>query len=316
MEQRDTLGAGGPSKQEGVSARPEPFRDGFGIVSGHQDLDVSSDETSDTSSFITKIPPSLLYRPFPRVLKIYYQWNLAGFRIFHVCGKDERDRIFAVKIHKSYHWSKPLGIFPGLYLYNGPSAKDNLIAAFGQESYVRGFSLTTDYIVYLPGDESNRWKSETMRARTTPRPDHNVLFHFSLEVGCEKNRRRESFEWRKVKKSERDDEMQNGGFKLFWLPTDSRQNCLTGSSGQSTANGDVENRVVAIFSWYSFFASPKHPFDLKIIGDEKFAELGERCYLMILITALGLWWLYSVGKTQRGAVAVAEKITRKGKEVV
>ncbi|KAJ8133199.1 hypothetical protein O1611_g416 [Lasiodiplodia mahajangana] len=316
MEQGNMAGTEGSTEPKGKSTRPESSLDNFEAASGRRDLDVGSQASSDASSFITKVPPSLLYRPFPRVLKIYYQWNLAGFNIFHVCGQNERDRIFAVKIHKAYHWSEPLGIFPGLYLYNGPGTKDPLIAAFGQESYVRGFSLTTDYVVYLPGDESRRWKSETMRARTTPRPDNNVLFHFSLEVGDGKNRRRETFEWRKVKKSERDDDMQNGGFKLLWLPPDSQRDGLASSSKQSATDDIDENRVVAVFSWYSFFASPKHPFDLKIIGDEQFAKLGERCFLMVLITALGLWWLHSVGKTQRGTVAVAEKITRKGKEIV
>jgi hypothetical protein len=156
-----------------------------------------------------------------------------------------------------------------------------------------------------------------MRAHTTPKPDHSVCFRFNIEVGHGKNRCHEIFEWKRVKKSERDDSTQNGGFKLLWLSPDSGKSGLEGgSSSQSAANdGDGNEVVVAILSWHSFLTSPKHPFDLTITGDEQFIKLGERCILMVLITALGLWWLHAQGKTNRGLVAVAEKIEGKGKSV-
>ncbi|KAI1125681.1 hypothetical protein F5Y10DRAFT_246585 [Nemania abortiva] len=180
-------------------------------------------------------------------------------------------------------------------------------------------SSTTNYLALLPSGESNKpdeWESETVHAHTTPKPDHNVSFSFSVEIGREKNKRREAFEWRAVKKSERDDGMQNGGFKLLWLSPNAEQSDLgEGSSSQSTTNNSEGNGVVAILSWYSSLASPKHPFDLTIMGGDEFNRLGERCLLMVLVTALGLWWLHGQGKTSHRAIAVAEKITGKGKSV-
>ncbi|KAI0409479.1 hypothetical protein F4802DRAFT_145432 [Xylaria palmicola] len=308
MNRKDISWAEAPVEQEGQRAKPESSSNGFTTAVGSED--------SDVSSSITKLPPPLLYRPFPTAMKIYYQWNLAGIKVFHVCGTDQHDRIFAVEVHRGYSMSAPLGVFPGLYLYNGPSTKDSRVAAFGQEHGLHGLTLNNENVIYFRRGGSSPWKWEAMRAHTTPKPDHNVYFRFGLDVGRGKHRRRETFEWRRVKRSERDDSTQNGGFKLLWLSLDPEHSGQEGGgSSQSAATDGDESEVVATFSWHSFLTSPKHPFDLTITEDAQFTKLGERCTLMVLITALGLWWLHAQGKTRRGPVAVREKVEGKGKSV-
>ncbi len=57
-------------------------------------------------------------------MKVYYQWNLAGLNTFHVCGANQQDRLFAVKVHTGLSMGGPLRSAQGVYLYNGPTTND------------------------------------------------------------------------------------------------------------------------------------------------------------------------------------------------
>ncbi|KAI1809339.1 hypothetical protein GGS20DRAFT_313991 [Poronia punctata] len=275
-------------------------------------VDPRERQKSETDTFTMEKPPSVLYHPIPTVMKMYYQWNLAGLKYYHVCGTNERERIFTVDVHTGHSFSGPLGMKPGMYLLNGPSHKDTpVIAAIGQDTVLCGLTFSRDNIIYLPStDGQKKWDTERMRARTTPKPDNNIHFCFSVDVG---GGRRERFEWRKVMKSERDESTPHGGFKLLWMSAENHDDDYD-NGGPSTGDDYSKIPVVAVFSWNSFFDSPKHPYDLTLTGDERFMKLGERCFLMVLITALGLHWLNINGLTGRGPVSMVEKVKGTGKE--
>lgn len=57
-----------------AEAEEEGSLDHFKAANRHQD--------SDETSFLIKAPRLLLCGYFPPVMKIYYQWNLAGLKTF------------------------------------------------------------------------------------------------------------------------------------------------------------------------------------------------------------------------------------------
>ncbi|KAI0439964.1 hypothetical protein F4803DRAFT_529111 [Xylaria telfairii] len=277
------------------------------------DKDALGDSEGDSS--VSDMPPSLAYRPFPPLMKLYYQWSLAGLTTFYVCGADQQDRLFAVKLHTGYSMKEPLGPKQGLHLYNGPTTNDPLLAAAGDDSMVRALPLNNNSRVFLPARRRRGLSQEMMRAYITA--DKHVAFSFSLEIGYGKKRRREVFEWRNIEKSERDESTEHGGFRLFRLPPNPEQDAPGGGSssqGASTSSAAAStDDVVAVMAWRRFLTSPKHPFDLKIVGDGLGGSLGDRWTLMALITALRLWELHQRGKTQKAPVAVADKVGPKEK---
>jgi hypothetical protein len=258
---------------------------------------------------------SMAYCPIPPVMKIYYQWNLEGLYSFHVCGADQRDRLFAVKIHSGYSMSAPLHINQGIYLYNGATTKAPLLAAAGDDfPLLSSLPLNNNSQIWIPARKSNGLVTENMRAHLTH--DKHAAFRFSTEIMSSKKLSRRSFEWRNINRSERgEDNTEHGGFRLF-LFTELDQNTLSGenSSGQSSSTSRAaafNGEVVAILEWKSFWTSPKHPFDLKLVGCG--LSFGERWTITVLITALRLWELHWRGKSQRGSVALAEMVGPKEK---
>ncbi|KAI0414755.1 hypothetical protein F5X98DRAFT_239377 [Xylaria grammica] len=260
---------------------------------------------------------SFAYCPLPPVMKIYYQWNPAGLYSFHVCGTDQRDRLFAVKIHTGYSMSAPLYTNQGIYLYNGPTTKDPLLAAAGDDSGLfRSLPVNNNSQILIPSRKSNGFTTEMMRAYITQ--DKHAAFRFSIEVKACKTMRRQLFEWRSINRSERGDNgAEHGGFRLFLLSSELDQDMPSGESssqGASTSSAAApKDDVVAILEWRFFWTSPKHPFDLKLVSRGLSGGFGERWAIMVLITALRLWELHARGKSQKGSVAVAGIIGPKEK---
>ncbi|KAI0430339.1 hypothetical protein F5Y09DRAFT_341757 [Xylaria sp. FL1042] len=279
-------------------------------------MDKCKAEDSDEGSSMPDSTMSLAYCPFPPVMKVYYQWNLAGLYKFHVCGTNQEDRLFAVKVHTGYLMKEPLREKQGLFIYNGPTTDHPLLAAVGDDSVIlRTFPINNNSRIFLPGMKSSALTKEMMRGYITP--DKHVGFRFSIEVGTGLKLHRQEFVWKNINKSERDDGAEHGGFKLFFLSSDHEQNTANGESskqGASTSSATVsEDEALAIFEWRQFLKSPKHPFDLKLVGAGLSGKLGERWVLMVLITALRLWELHARGKSQKGSVAVAGIIGPKEK---
>ncbi|KAI0408528.1 hypothetical protein F4802DRAFT_618652 [Xylaria palmicola] len=280
--------------------------------------DRGSFDKLDGASIASGIPTSLTYRPFPPVMKVYYQWNLAGLTTYYVCGADQRDRLFAVKLHTGYSATGPLGARQGLHLHNGPTTTAPLLAAAGDDSLFRR-SPNNNSRIFLPSPETGGLAEETMRAHVTP--DKHVAFAFAIEVGVGGDVDRARFEWRNIEKSERDESTENGGFKLFHMAPEREQSTSGGESGgrgaaTSSAVTAQDDAVVAALEWRRFLTSPKHPFDLRLVGDGVDGGFGNRWTLMVLTTALRLWELHQRGKTQRAPVAMAGLVGPREKKLV
>ncbi|KAI1411953.1 hypothetical protein F5Y13DRAFT_190637 [Hypoxylon sp. FL1857] len=242
------------------------------------------------------------YRPFPSIMKAYYQWNLSGLKVFYLCGPGgEHDRLFAVEQHTGFSFSGPLGVRPGMIL--------ETLAG------VRPYAFNPRSIILLPPREpgSKFMVREEMRARSS---GHGVAFQFSLNVGQGEKTRRETFEWKKIKKAEKDGEAKQGGFKLLRVPT-SPNNCsdsqvrLSSSSLSSSITADGSSEILALFAWTKTLSNPKHPFTLELKVDGLTSGLGETWTLAVVITALRLWMLHACGKTNWPIVAMSDKIRSK-----
>ncbi|KAI0805290.1 hypothetical protein GGR55DRAFT_287684 [Xylaria sp. FL0064] len=219
-------------------------------------------------------------------------------------------------MHSGYSLKKPLYEKQGLYLYNGPTTSHPLLAAIGDDSSLfRTIPMNNNSRIYLPALKTGELTKEMMRAYITP--DKHVGFRFSIEVGTGLKLHRQEFVWKTINKTERDEDAEHGGFKLFFSSSNNEQNTSSGESssqGASTSSATTSSdEVLAILEWRRFLTSPKHPFDLKLVGAGLSGKLGERWTLMVLITALRLWELHARGKSQKGSVAMAEVIGPKEK---
>ncbi|KAI1402529.1 hypothetical protein F4819DRAFT_454251 [Hypoxylon fuscum] len=255
------------------------------------------------------------YRPFPPVMKAFYQWNLSGLKVFYLCGPSgEHERLFAVEQHLGLSFSGPLAVRPGVILYNGTSTKDRILAAASDESLAgsRPYTFNPNTIVLLPprAPGSKFMVRETMRARAI---GHKVTFQFSLDVGLEEKTRRETFEWRKITKAEKDEEAEQGGFKLLRVPSapsSGGSNRAMASSASSVTTVDNESEVLALFAWTKTFSNLKHPFTLELKGNGLSGALGEPWTLAVVVTAMRLWMLHQYLKTNMPIVAASDKIRK------
>ncbi|KAI1270086.1 hypothetical protein F5Y18DRAFT_367037 [Xylariaceae sp. FL1019] len=300
----------------------------------YEDVVASSHSLPSYPSASTS-PQSLTYCKIPPHMRIYYQWRPSGFKTFFVCGsKGESDRLFTVKVHTGYSFARPLGIRPGLHFYNSADTsvtENDLLAAVGDDSVFGSMTLNNDSLIYMPplsgaASSGSDFVQEAFRARTTP--DGGVGWCFAIEVGEREKMRRDRFEWCRVdkekgkgpKNEDGEGEFENGGFKLFRLPGTSANHPIgteaQGSSSRVPSNNEGTGELLAKFTYRSFLKSPKHPFDLELVGEGLKGGLGERWSLMVLVTALRLWFMHVNGKTKRSSVAATERVVGKGKEVV
>ncbi|KAI0836029.1 hypothetical protein F5Y06DRAFT_299130 [Hypoxylon sp. FL0890] len=274
--------------------------DAVSVATSCQTLEGQPDYQSKmTQSVTTTATP---YRPFPSIMKAFYQWNLSGFKVFYLCGPGgEQDRLFAVEQHTGFSFSGPLGVRPGMIL--------ETLAG------VRPYAFNPRSIILLPPPtpDSKSMVREEMRARSS---GHEVAFQFSLEVGQGEKTRRETFEWKKIKKAEKDEEAKQGGFKLLRVQSStisesSSQARSSSSSLLSVATADSGSEVLALFAWTKTLSNLKHPFTLELKIDGLTSGLGETWTLAVVVTALRLWMLHAYGKTNWPIVAASDKIRGK-----
>ncbi|KAK1829441.1 hypothetical protein QBC39DRAFT_287347 [Podospora conica] len=267
-----------------------------------------------------KLPaPFSLSRPFPPTMNAYYIYdlsNLAGtLKTFKICnGNAKTDVVFTAEMHTGLLPRPPLGTRPGILLHQGASHKGNeatVIAAAGGESLTsEGYlHFHPRSVVILPplcpgGGTPRRVEksavqmaTEVMSAVRLEGPGEQVGFDVSMDgvyPGREGQRRRVAFQWRK----------KEDGFEMVRLG-----GSVPGGSGEDGEGKEgVEDEVVASLKW------PSHAvgwfvkmFSLELKGSARSGALGERCVLMILVTACRIWMLKFGGKTTKSFVKVAEK---------
>ncbi|KAI0885673.1 uncharacterized protein GGS22DRAFT_199880 [Annulohypoxylon maeteangense] len=229
------------------------------------------------------------YLPFPSILDAHYQWKVST--IFHL-GSTINKRLFAVSVHTGFGGKGPGK--PGVILHNGPSDKDTLLAAAGDENGNLS-SLNTIITLARPsGDISDESCTEIMHAATS---FGTVTFRFSAETRQKQGMRREVFEWRKSKGDEDRnliDPPWKCGFKLVRVTDETPQG--------STSEGP---EIIAVFAWNSNW-SVMNPFKIEFRGSAQAGELGEKFALMVIITGLRLWSLKHQGRTSETTIAARE----------
>ena len=224
-----------------------------------------------------------------------------------LCGSDESEFLYLAELHVGYTSRGPLNFKPGLYLRNGTSKKDTIFAAAGdisvQPVFVSAFNLNSAIMLPSLDLEVNPrgLVTEVMHASTTTNHEHVVAFRFSVEVGIKKSER-EEFEWRKVRSDGTDTRSR---YILLRLPSSSSSS--SSSSPQSSAN---ESHQLAELV-FANLTSLKHIFTLELKEAGRTGELGERWSLMVVMTALRLWWLRQYGRTRKATVGIAEKVRGK-----
>ncbi|KAL5050522.1 hypothetical protein BDW71DRAFT_216472 [Aspergillus fruticulosus] len=229
---------------------------------------------------------SLLQLQLPQTLTLHAQWT--KWKSINPCGANPKDRPYLVEMQTGYSGKLPLGMRTGFLLRNGTSSRDPLLAAAGDEAPgLHAFS--PDGI-----GECGRMDTEIMRAE--PDMDNDMAFHFSIEVGAEREQRR--------RERGRGPKARRKGFKLVrvWSGADQQASHLQ-ASGR-------DDESVAFLEWAMAWPRLTHTFTLKFANGQSGA-LGGRWTLMVVVTAIRLYTLYVRGKTNKFVVDIGKRSLRK-----
>ncbi|KAL2126186.1 hypothetical protein VTI74DRAFT_1516 [Chaetomium olivicolor] len=247
------------------------------------------------------------YRSFPPVMNFY--GNASGvieiFTTFKLCGVDKSDFLYVVEVHHGFTPRGPLRFRPGLYLRNGTSTGAPIFTAAGDEAreplLMSTFSVKS-VIMLAPLDievNPRDLVTEIMYANTAG--DGTVSFRFSIEVGP-KMKCREGFEWRKTRKGDAD--TQRSRYILTRLPPP----MPTSASPSSSAQEESEILAEVVFRNPMSY---NHLFSLELKGAACSGVMGDRWALMVVATALRLYWLRVYGKTNKAIVGIGQKLRGK-----
>ncbi|KAM0340242.1 hypothetical protein ACHAPU_010586 [Fusarium lateritium] len=220
------------------------------------------------------------YRQIPRSLKISWQWN--KLRTFFL-GSDATSKMFAVSEHSGL-FGRNTGS-PCLLLHNGPSTKDEILAAAG-ETLRDGLSDpgVVESIVNVsaaPGaDNDTRVATEIVQA-VYDDVEQCVVFRWAIETkqgetlqDC--NFTREEFEWSMTPVRAAADPKYCHEFKLYRV-------------------GDIKapNEYLAMASWKeAAWKTCKIDFSDKGVQQ----NYGNRWSLMVIMSALRMWQLGRTGQ--------------------
>lgn len=272
------------------------------------DLRVSSSRKWMPASFFG-------YRPFPPVINLYGNSSgvLDALTTYKLCGTDKNDFLYVVEVHHGFTPRGPLNFRPGFYLRNGTSTEAPILAAAGDEAreplLMSTFSVKS--LIMLPPlvdmemDEINTKNprdlvTEIMYATTnTNTSDGSVSFRFSVEVG-HKMKSRGEFEWRKTRKSNTN-HTQHSRYVLIRMPPSST------SASPSSSTAQEEGDILADLTFRNAI-SLNHLFALELKGAAASGEMGDRWTLMVVTTALRIYWLRIYGKTNKAVVEIGQKL--------
>jgi hypothetical protein len=213
--------------------------------------------------------------------------------VFHL-GDETNKKLFAVSVHTGWTGKGPGR--PGTILHNGPTDKDPMFAAAGEEFGEPGSTISPNSAITLPplsaGAPGGRC-TEIMRSTTS---QGTAVFRFTIEVQQgDGSLQRENFEWQKCKGEEAKiiDPPWKTGFKLVRLSH--RPSSSVGEKSQEVTSEGLE--VVATFFWNDSW-SLMDPFKLEFMGSGRTGALGDRFALMTIITGLRLQWLRIQSRTK------------------
>ncbi|KAB5585652.1 hypothetical protein GE09DRAFT_1234167 [Coniochaeta sp. 2T2.1] len=258
------------------------------------------------------------YVPFPAVINAYQSG--ARMKTFILCGEDKKHRLLRISVHLGLSGQGPLGTRPGIYLHNGTSTKDAILAAAGDEDQwsQRVYVFNNKSVIIVPhllGDHSDglarEWVTELMVASTT-RDDAgvSVIFRFAVNSGPgDMFLERETFGWRKFKTGS-DKAYSGGGYKLL------RLSCPATGSRDNDSTGDADHSPLAVMELNKGLAKYlDHMYTLSFVGLGLTGDLGGRWKTMVVVTAARLWIARLNGKTNKTAVSMAERVQGKSSTI-
>ncbi|KAM7191371.1 hypothetical protein V8F33_008974 [Rhypophila sp. PSN 637] len=275
------------------------------------------------SSSSTRFLPFYGYTPFPPVISLHSNFSglTTAFRSLRLCsGASRDDLLYLVDIHYAYTPRGPLNFRPGLYLRNGVTNKEPVLAAAGDETrlpvWISTFSLES--VILLPPvdleakNPTRDLVEEILRASTTSTAaseieggtKRHVTFRFAIEVGV-KMRERDEFEI-----DSENTTTKGHRFVLLRCPRPAARSIESMSSPSSEQPaGDVpEQGQILAELVFANVMSLTHIFTLELKGAGLTGELGNRWTLMVVMTALRIYWLRTFGKTGKAAIWAGEKV--------
>ena len=285
----------------------------------------SSSSFSSDDAAHEKATAFIGYHPFPPILNLHYNYSgiLSAPNSYKLCGETEADFLYLVELHFGYSTRGPFPYGRGVYLRNGTTNKDPILAAAGEEYRIPllvGLFDPKTAVKMPPVDrEKNPRDMVTENLQSAKSKQHGVAFRFAIEVGA-KRLRREGFEWRKPmggSKADGEGEGAKGSrYTLIRLapelppPTASSSSAAAGAASSSSAPPEPAEEVVAELTFRNVL-SVKHIFTLELKGAGLTGELGERWSLMVVMTALDLNYLRQLGRTNKTTVGAAQKLHSK-----
>lgn len=291
--------------------------------------DGDDDVVRKTFSSTCRMPTAakfLGYRPFPPVMNLYGNSSggvIGALTTYKLCGADKNGFLYVVEVHHGFTPRGPLNFRPGFYLRNGTGTEAPILAATGDEEreplLMSTFSVKSLIMVPPPLDEDDvefnlnprDLVTEIMYATTTS--DGSVSFRFSVEVGP-KMKIREEFEWRKTRKG--DTNTQHTRYILTRLPSSSSTSFSSpspspsSSPSSSSSSAQEESYILADLTFRNAI-SVNHLFTLELKGAACSGVMGDRWTLMVVTTALRLYWLRVYGKTNKAIVGIGQKLRGK-----
>ncbi|AEO61108.1 hypothetical protein MYCTH_2310976 [Thermothelomyces thermophilus ATCC 42464] len=255
---------------------------------------------------LSRIPAAFSgYRPFPPLLNLYGNSSgiMDALTTFKLCGAAKNDLLYVVEVHHGFTPRGPLHFRPGLYLRNGTGTDAPILAAAGDEAreplLISTFSVKS-FIMLPPLDiEANPRDLITEIMYATKTSNGAVSFRFAIEVGP-KMKCREQFEWKKVGTGN-----AHSGFILVRLGPQSASPSPTPPSPTPSAQEESEILAELLFG---NVMSLNHLFSLELKGAGCSGEMGDRWTLMVVVTALRLYWLRVYGKTNKVVVGIGQKL--------
>ncbi|KAI5925849.1 hypothetical protein F4810DRAFT_658515 [Camillea tinctor] len=210
---------------------------------------------------------------FPRALNAYLHQKFTS-TTFHL-GETQDVPLFAGELHTG--WSGK----PEALIRNGPSERDAVLATANADN-----KWSAKHVVVMAGDDGQPMARVEMTAHYKLR---NSNTSFAMDVGVDKDLRREEFEWRYSAGGEiKGLEGERWGWKLVRLSED----CGFGGDRDERPAGSTSDgkEVVAVWTHNASW-SMKKAFKFQFIGSGATGVLGDRWAAAVLVSAIRMWWV-------------------------
>ncbi|KAJ5179980.1 hypothetical protein N7492_003190 [Penicillium capsulatum] len=227
---------------------------------------------------------------FPPTLNGYFQWKLTT--TIHL-GPTAEEKLFAVSTHSTF-FNKP-----SIELHDGPTTKDPVMASVRGDKWGRNRPFT----ITLPVRPGGSHQEDIMITMTPSSSTMHPTFSFDLTVGG-KGRVPERFEWRKSQGNEIK-ELATGtsyGWKLLRQSGPSRG---VGGSRRERDQGMSSDglEILALIAHNASWSMTKG-FRIALMGTGLTGTLGETWEIVVMVSALQLWYLdYQGSVAASGATA-------------